>query len=662
MRTDLRRLVAGAAFASVCALLLVFRVHGFSITAWHTFIDASPQEEILLGQARQIRSDDYLVIIPHILAQSTHRPAFPARNTLIGDGAYNMRTNYSVPVRDAMTLFRPQVWGYFVSDDVGLAFNWWFYVFAGWYALYALFRRISGCRPLTAGAAATALLFSPFMQYWSLNCAPSVIFAAGTLLSALRAWRACSGRRLATAALATAWFGTAFLLTWSYLPYLVVLAYLLVFLAPTVPRAPCSREHPRLDRRLRLAALAASLAAVAALGAGVVVRDWDVVTTIRNTVYPGARGATGGAMPLCQVFRSNFVALFRPPQWGRLVNVCEAAGFLLFWPLVAAALAWEWILCRRRPGRVMLSLLAYLALLTAWNLFGFPGFVTRWTFMANVPTGRSLIGIGVADALLLAAFISRPPLPGRSRRESAALIVALSAAWFAVHVVLGHGLQRLLPGYPPSSVLLAALAMAGLGGLVLAVPRAALPVLAALSLCLTAGFNPLVRGGTRFIRQNPLSRRIVTLDRQARADGRPSTWIVYGEAYRRFVTPNLPRMLGVHALNGAHAYPQAQLWQALDPDGDHRSTWNRYAHVMFSLPDDPAVPEIELLHWDVIRVGLDPGHPRFAALGADYLLYSGDAPQLDRRPDLERVDAYAGHAIYRVIRAKPPPARPDYGP
>jgi hypothetical protein len=124
-----------------------------------------------------------------------------------------MLVNYAMPVRDIAVLFRPQVWGYFLSVDRGLAFQWWFHAIGVWLALFLLLKVLTRGDLLVSCSGATALLFSPFFQYWSLNCAPTIIFSIGTLLSARTLWKANTLRYLAVATLALAWFTTAFLLT-----------------------------------------------------------------------------------------------------------------------------------------------------------------------------------------------------------------------------------------------------------------------------------------------------------------------------------------------------------------------------------------------------------------------------------------------------------------
>ena len=117
--------VALLALVVLCAVGVAANLHGFSLAAWHAHIDDSPAEEVLLGEARPIRSDDWGVQIPLGLAQLSHDPPHPVFNSNIGWGQ-NMLAPLQSPVAHGTALFRPALWGYFAGADTGLAWMWWF--------------------------------------------------------------------------------------------------------------------------------------------------------------------------------------------------------------------------------------------------------------------------------------------------------------------------------------------------------------------------------------------------------------------------------------------------------------------------------------------------------------------------------------------------------
>ena len=104
-------LLLGIAFLGLTAL----RIHGSSIVRWSVILNEEKTASALLYlHPRDIRSDEWLVWTPSVLAQARHQPPFPVENPTLGAGRSPMLMN--LPTRHWSTLFRPQLWGYFVFD------------------------------------------------------------------------------------------------------------------------------------------------------------------------------------------------------------------------------------------------------------------------------------------------------------------------------------------------------------------------------------------------------------------------------------------------------------------------------------------------------------------------------------------------------------------
>ncbi len=663
-------------------ILTAAGIHGYSFSAWHAAIDGSPQSEVFLNEAKGYRSDDWVVALPHALAQRAVSPAFPADNPLVGDGHYNMIISGPAPVRDLTVLFRPQVWGYFISGDVGMAFQWWFGALGLWIAVWLVLLRLTANDRWTSAFGATALLFSPFFQAWSLNCAPSVVFACGLLLALLRLrttgalvhlplpsdlTNGCDGARPATPALLfpwrdalrrghldyqqhfqvlmstvmLAWFGMAFLLTFNYTPYLVSLLYLVVFMfAGFVFTYPARLDNPRLRR------IGAGLAGLVILGLGayVVISNWETILVIQNSDYPGRRISTGGDQTIWHIFRGNILSLKPPPDW-RYLNPCEGAAFFMVFPLVVAVLLRDWWRSRKAPPALFFWIGGYILFLLVWNLSGLPELLSRWTLLNRAPPNRTLLGLGIADLFLLAGYVSARRQAAPALRTENISPWIISALWIAFHLALAIRLSNYFPGYSLGTALIGGLFAMALAPLLYLAPRLVLPAIMAVSIFATYDINPLARGGTAFVHDNPLSRKIMELDRESFRQGHQPVWIAYGD----MVLPNLFRMLGARAINGVHAYPQLELWKKLDPEGQYRSVYNRYAHVVFDLPSAEDDIVFHLQQPDLFIAFLSPAHPRFADLGVDYILcLDHQTATFDRLPNLQKCFSFAGKHIYRV--------------
>jgi len=69
---------------ALLGVMVGLRIHGFSLPVWHQVIDGSPASEILVGEARVIRGDEWYVRLPLAFAQAAHDTPFPRRNVNIG--------------------------------------------------------------------------------------------------------------------------------------------------------------------------------------------------------------------------------------------------------------------------------------------------------------------------------------------------------------------------------------------------------------------------------------------------------------------------------------------------------------------------------------------------------------------------------------------------
>src|SRR5436305_230306 len=85
-----------AFLSALFVLEVALGIHGYSMPEWHRWIDGSPAPEVLLGSPKSIRSDDWNLDLPLMLAQREHSPQFPVINRNIGFG-YNMLAPIQTP-------------------------------------------------------------------------------------------------------------------------------------------------------------------------------------------------------------------------------------------------------------------------------------------------------------------------------------------------------------------------------------------------------------------------------------------------------------------------------------------------------------------------------------------------------------------------------------
>ena len=135
----MRRALLPLTLLALLATLVALRLHGFSISAWHQVIDGSAPAEVLLGEPRPIRSDDWKVQLPLAFAQGASEPRFPRVNERIGFGQSALLP-IELPVADGLVVFHPTLWGFFLGDDVGMSWLWWSRVlglFTAWTGVFS---------------------------------------------------------------------------------------------------------------------------------------------------------------------------------------------------------------------------------------------------------------------------------------------------------------------------------------------------------------------------------------------------------------------------------------------------------------------------------------------------------------------------------------------
>src|SRR4030095_7067607 len=141
-------------------------------------------QPLLMANARGIRWDELLVTTPNALSQLAHRPRFPVVNTNIGEGQ-NMLLTPHAPVWHIVTLARPETWGYFfLGAQRGLAWYWWFRVFACFTVLQLLMEVILRGRQGLAAFGSFWFCASAYIVCWSLWPAQLVFFGALACLAA----------------------------------------------------------------------------------------------------------------------------------------------------------------------------------------------------------------------------------------------------------------------------------------------------------------------------------------------------------------------------------------------------------------------------------------------------------------------------------------------
>ena len=611
--------------ALLCIITFLFismvflHLHGWSISAWHDYIDQSPKSEILLGEERAIRVDDWLLDLPMILAQVSHSPQFPVVNENVADGQ-NMLAPIHVPARSFTWLLRPFTWGFLLSRDIGLSFLWCSLLFGLFYAFFLVFMLISRNNFFISSMSSLFLLFSPYFQFWSLHKSPIAIFWAlsfvffAYVLGSEKRWQ------IIVAGLFLGYSLAGMVLGHIYPPILVPLGWLLLFVVVTWFLDRYLEFSFRRFICYRLVSLFLALGVVVAFLLSFYIDTKEVFHLITQTSYPGRRFSSGGGLPVWAFFSNNLFAFLIDKDGAWLGNICESSSFIFVFPIILILSISYWIATHRLLDRWTLVLMGYIISIGLYTYVGFPDALAKMTFLGYSFSYRTQLGFGLSNALMLVSAMSQY----KKIEELSVKCKWVSIfTWVAILFLFGLYFHIHFPVYKLGDVFLFSL----LNGLlvycwlILKRRNLFLTVLTSASILVSISFNPLVRGGQSYLFDNPLSKKILEIEQADRssASWASSRWVVIGN----MVLGNLPRIIGIKSLGGYHGHPHLELWKKFDPAGKFFSVYNQCAFINFSISNSLEAQFKSPLPGHV-DVQVNPLSDVFEKVGVKYFLAVGE--------------------------------------
>ncbi len=596
-----------------------------------TLLHGKTDPALVVGTPRPIRSDEWNVDTPLLVAQSHH--GYP-RFTMDGIGDHDLSVIPDIPNTDWSTAFKP--WGLpALALDVehGFAARWWlislFLLLGAYLLLLALTDRTDIAIVFSLG-----LWLSPFFQWWyspgTLDSVGMALLALGAFVYSLRA--SSTPRRVAWLAL-TAYSTISFVLVF-YPPFQIptALVVVIVGLCYVIGRW---RELGITWRRLVLDLGAIALVVGFTLGA-YYIHSRSTIVAIDSTVYPGHRRVSGGGTSLLQLLSAPFgLALAQRGLSLNFTNQSEISSFVLLGPFALLQMQRLHIRGFTHRWRLLLVGTAGVFLLLAmWYLISLPPVLAALLLLDRVEPERAIVGLGLAGILVMALFCaaelehrdlspatqdhqhSRVPTVNRRLRSGA---LACSGIAFVMYFWAGRGLRSADPSLDLSlwevGIMSAAVAVAVfltcarkviLGGVVLVI----------LSATISLPANPLYQG-LGPLTSSPLLATFASDGARQRVDSH--VWVSFD------ADPAVNDVLiasGVPTLNAVDTYPVAETWRILDPTHRFADIWNRYANVYFAPGAIGSPPSFHLPQPGAMIVTIDPCGAAAGQLGIGFVVSS----------------------------------------
>ena len=580
-------------------LASLVKLNGSATAVWRIYADRlAPNVGLVFGTPKTIRSDEWVGETPWILSQAARQPRFALENPGVGNGVMPLLNN--LPVRHWTMLFRPQMWFFFVADlEHAFAFYWNFKWFGLLLGAFLFLRVIARGNSVVALFGALLLFFSPFIQWWfsTPTCMPEMIgafflalWSAVVIGRAKSRWAIVGGVIVLVASIAQFIFC-------AYPRFQVPLIHLALFLLAGALIAKWRRiiGEPLAGFRIYALTIAAALAVL-------IVLAWyhDVAGAIHRVsalAYPGRVFSIGGGLRWQSLF-APFLEFTMTDQHypADQMNVCEAAGFLFFVPLIAVAFARDAM--RRRFDPIIAASLAFIALAIWFMFLGFSPSVAKWTGFSLVYSARVVLAINIASIVALCRYLGGSN--GQSVDISPAMRLAalfiLALGLFAVFQSTNRQLGGFVdaPGVVVASIYFALVfATLWYRQVVIASILVLIPTIYS-----TALVNPIGRGLPGFTQSEVFRWLSDAAGQQPEAK-----WLVIGPpSGRTNFLPQFVKAIGIDTFGGYRCEPDQQMVRALDPTGKYAAVYNRYAEILF-LPSVESEPSFELTfvnHYNVL--------------------------------------------------------------
>jgi hypothetical protein len=611
-----QRLIRNATLVFLTSVYLLAgaaKLNGSATALWRIYADGqAPNVGLLLGTPKDIRSDEWVGVTPWIFSQAARR--FAVENPGVGDGVMPLLNN--LPARHWTMLFRPQMWLFFVTDfEYAFAFYWnlkWFSFLLG---AFLFLRSIARGNSVVALFGALLLFFSAFIQWWfsTPTCMPEMIGAFFLALwslviiaSANSRWKIVGGAILLVASVAQFIFC-------AYPRFQIQLIHLGLFVVAGTLIAQWHRIFSKPFAGFRLGVFATAIILSALVGAAWYHDVADAIHRVSALAYPGKVFSTGGRLPWQRLFMPFLEFAMSDQRYppGHM-NVCDAAGFLFFAPLIAVMVARD--VLRRYFDPIMIASFAFIAFGLWFMLFGFSPALAKWTGFCLVYSIFVVLAVSIASTIALCRYLSRSN--GQQYLSSAAGLAVLFVLGLVLFAVF-QSTNRPLRGFVDTRQVVAtsvyfAVVFAALWHRQVVIASILILIPAIYS---TALVNPIGRG-LAGITQSGTFHWLSEIARQ-RPEAR---WLVVGPpSGRTNFMPQLVKATGADTIGGFRCEPDQRMVRALDPTGKYAAVYSRYAEISF-LPSMQAESSFELTfinHYNVLL----PLRPEFLRrLGVTFIL------------------------------------------
>lgn len=589
------------ALVALLIVLTALKISGTSVGVWSHLLYGADKKDtnLLAGHPRYIRSDEWELNTPMTVGQTKNGLARTNQN--VGHG--QDMSLIDMPYKDWSVIFKPQNLAFFVLPlEHAFAFKWWLLGFMLIICCYYLFLFFVPDKRLLAALFSLSVFFSPFMQWWSLGTITLLFYGMAVLLCALHLLK----NKQTFKHKIVLGGGFAYLLTCFglllYPPFQIPIALVGgAFLLGVVLNNAQEKGWKETARSLRFIVIPGIIASCL-VGLFLATR-LPAIRALNGTVYPGHRVVPSGGFEFSRFFSGPILGQLQNDQRATKYgyNQSEASNFILF-PFLLAALAWIAIKYRR-DKKIDWRIVGIVGIAVVFLLRLFSPFfpiIPKVLFLDAIPHARLLVGFGLITVLSFILIIEY--LHTKDLKLPKRLVAGIWLATLLSFCIAALDIKNTYPEFIGSipKILFICLATSLVTPLLLYKKfTSALGLLLAVSFVSTCYVNPLYRGLGPLVHSD-LSKEMQAIGNKDKDSG----WVVSEPG----TFENMAIANGLRSISGVYIYPQLSIWEPLKKQPQDEATYNRFAHVFFTIDDalDPSQSHLEPPALDAFRVRTSP--------------------------------------------------------
>lgn len=547
---------------------LLFHLHGSSIGFYNEIIlEQTNEKQVskILGDARLIRSDEWIVQTPYFFSQDYNNYALESHQMSLS--GQNMTIAYNAPVLNLTSIVKPQTWGYLLfGNEIGLSWYWCFQLILLCLLSFELIMILTKNNRLISSLGLLLIGFSPLFHWWFIPHIP-IIFMWAMALTVLGYYFSTTINEKKRILIALAFAISLCAFTLAIFPSCQIPAFLisLVLLVTLLIR---DQEYITFKKKHGIH-LAFVVIFVIVILTYFIFTSLDAIRLILNTVYPGARVSTGNNAVLADLF-SDLTILFTPYKDITYLNNSEVSDFIHLGPLFLFLFPFISKKIDKKDALIGRAVFVMLLVQIIFMGFGFTETFAKISLFSNI--NRMSISYGYLATIFTLWGIYIFTQYENLLKEKAILLISLSYGLIYLTLISKLWLSYLpIYVYVLEIILYVFLVYLVLNG------RKKLSLLIFASMIMMASFtiNPLVTG-TSSITNHPLYNEVSQIIKKDN-----SNWVALNDS----TMASYLLASGAKVINCVNYYPDYDKWESIDPTLTHKDVYNRYTHINLYLTD-----------------------------------------------------------------------------